>query len=85
MIFINPEKFKRKKIIYSKTLSPKIINNISNNIKNCLIKYNANNINNLNSNDDIKNNNEKYKEKSLHSFNSSIDSNSLLFFKFKII
>ena len=77
MIFINPEKFKRKKIIYSKTLSPKIINNISNNIKNCLIKYNANNINNLNSNDDIKNNNEKYKEKTLHSFNSSIDSNSL--------
>ena len=77
MIFINPEKFKSKKIIYSKTLSPKIINNISNNIKNCIIKYNANNINNLNSNDDIKNNNEKYKEKSLHSFNSSIDSNSL--------
>ena len=77
MIFINPEKFKRKKIIYSKALSPKIINNISNNIKNCLIKYNANNINNLNSNDDKKNNNEKYKEKSLHSFNSSIDSNSL--------
>ena len=66
---INPEKFKRKKYLYYEALSPKIINNITNNMKNYL--NNKFNVNNAHSNEDKNTNN------SLYSFNSSFDSNNL--------
>ena len=74
ILYINPVKFKRKKYIYYETLSPKIVNNLINNIKNYL--NNKYNVNNFHSNED-KTNNKKYVNNNLHTFNSSLDSNSL--------
>lgn len=78
------EKFQRKNHVNSKTINQKMINNINNEIKNYL-----NNITSINNKHILKkdvnininkNNDKKTKrlvEYSLHSFNSSIDSNSL--------
>ena len=74
ILYINPEKYKRKKYIYYEALSPKIVNNLTNNIKNYL--NNKYNVNNSHSNDD-KINNKKYVSNNLHTFNSSLDSNNL--------
>lgn len=61
--FINQEKFIRKKLIFSKTVSPKLINNIRNNLNNNMLYTNG-------KLDDEEN------ETVLKSFNSSVDIDS---------
>lgn len=76
------EKFQRKNRVNSKTINQKMINNINNVIKNYLNKKKIVNNKQISKKDiNINKNNDKKSKRlveySLHSFNSSIDSNSL--------